>query len=202
MSLTRILSLVSLEPSRIELLSLLYYMSAIRWSVAENDIYPFTDPISLQLAHRKLRHFFLDGVTGYCRPSMDLLIGVVLKIPTMAGRYFNSPKKRRGNFFSLRSFSATASMYPVSFLTRCKNIHCYWIIGYSLCFIWLFKFIKSLRKCTHLVFGLECEKYEDFHSEVFVFSRTLSGTKHSTSFLNISSCSFGTGYGHKHIGLT
>ena len=49
--------------------------------------------------------------------------------------------------------------------------------------------------------GLGCAKDGANNSESFYISRTTSRTKLSTSFLNISLCNFGTGYGYKHIGL-
>ena len=38
----------------------------------------------------------------------------------------------------------------------------------------LFKFLKLLIKFTQFVLGLGCAKYESFHSELFVLSRTPS----------------------------
>ena len=61
-------------------------------------------------------------------------------------------------------------------------------------FGWLFKFLKSLRKCSKLVLGLGCLKYGAPHSELFAISRTPSRNKLSTSYLNIFPCTFGTGY--------
>ena len=52
------------------------------------------------------------------------------------------------------------------------------------------------------ILGLGCAKYEDPHSESFDFSRIPSRTKHSTHFLDISSCTFGTIYGIENIGFT
>ena len=49
---------------------------------------------------------------------------------------------------------------------------------------------------------LGCGKYGAPHYESFGFLITPSRTKHSTSFLNIFSCTFVTRYGKKHIGLS
>ena len=69
------------------------------------------------------------------------------------------------------------------------------------CFNCLFRFLKSLRKHTWFYLGLGCAKDGASHSESFATSRTHSRNKRSTTFLNISSCTFGTGYARKHIGF-
>ena len=50
--------------------------------------------------------------------------------------------------------------------------------------------------------GLGCAKDGNPHSGSFANSRTPNMNKLSTHFLNISSCTFGTGYGRKYIGFT
>ena len=52
---------------------------------------------------------------------------------------------------------------------------------------------------TRLFFDLGCLNDGDPHSDSFSVSRSSSRTKRSTSFLNISSCTLGTGYGIEHI---
>ena len=69
---------------------------------------------------------------------------------------------------------------------------------YGLRFICLFKYIKSLIKCTLFVLGLGCTKYGSPHSESNELSRTPSITKRYILF-NLSLCNFVTGYGIKHI---
>ena len=76
------------------------------------------------------------------------------------------------------------------------------VIGYGLYFNGLFIFLKPLRKCTWFVLGLSCANNGDSHSGLFDISRTPSRTKHSTSSLDISLCTFGNLYGIEHIGFT
>ena len=83
-----------------------------------------------------------------------------------------------------------------------NNISFIFDIWYGFCYNCLFWFIKSLKKHTQFDLGLGCAKDGDPHSESFYISRTLSKTKNLTSFLNISLCNFGTGYGCEHIGFT
>ena len=45
-------------------------------------------------------------------------------------------------------------------------------------------------------------QYGADHSESFATSRNPNKTKRSTSFLNISLCNFGTGYGREYIDFT
>ena len=75
-------------------------------------------------------------------------------------------------------------------------------IGYGFRFNCLFRFLKSLRKYTRFDLGLGWAKDGDTHYESFANLRTPSITKRSTSFLNIYSCTFGTGYGLNQIGFT
>ena len=56
-----------------------------------------------------------------------------------------------------------------------------------------------MRKLTQFYFGLDYPKGGDPHPESFVTPKTPNMTKCSTSFLKISSCTFGTGYGREHI---
>ena len=72
-------------------------------------------------------------------------------------------------------------------------------IGYSFCFNCFFKFLKSIRKRTQFDLGLGCVKDGAPRYESFSTPRNHIGTKRSTSFLEISLCTFGTGYGHEHI---
>ena len=74
-------------------------------------------------------------------------------------------------------------------------------VGYYLRFNYLYRFLKSLRKCTQFDLGLVCAKDGYPHSKLFSTSRDLSYTKHSTSFFDIYLCNFGTGYGREHIGF-
>ena len=57
------------------------------------------------------------------------------------------------------------------------------VIRYGLSFNCLFRFLKSLRKCTQIVLGLGCSKDEAPRSELFDLSRNISRAKRSTSFL-------------------
>ena len=63
----------------------------------------------------------------------------------------------------------------------------------------MFRFLKSLIKRTQ--FGLGCSKDGAPCSDSFAISRAPIRTKRSTSFFNISVCSFDTGYGLNHIGI-
>ena len=72
-------------------------------------------------------------------------------------------------------------------------------IGYGFCFNCLFRFLSSLRKHIRFDLGLVWAKDRDPHSESFATLRAPSRTRRSTSFLNIYSCNFSTGYGRKHI---
>ena len=56
-------------------------------------------------------------------------------------------------------------------------------------------------KRTQFDLDLGCAKDGAPHSESFDTSETPSRTKRSTSFLKISLCIFGTGYGNEHISL-
>ena len=69
-------------------------------------------------------------------------------------------------------------------------------------FIFSFNFLKSLRKRTHFFVGLGCAKYGAPHSESFSTPSTPNRTKFSTSFLDIYSCNFVTGYFCEHIFFT
>ena len=73
-------------------------------------------------------------------------------------------------------------------------------VGYGFSFSFLSKFLKSLRTFTRFYLALGCAKYESPHAEWFATSRTHNRTKCSTSFLDISSCTFGAGCSCKHIG--
>ena len=75
-------------------------------------------------------------------------------------------------------------------------------IGYCLRFNFLFRFLKSIIKRTRFDLVLACAKDGAPHSELLGSSRNHSSTKRSTSFLKNYSCTFGTGYGLKHIGFT
>ena len=103
-------------------LSRLYSLINIRLLEAKNSLAPFTAPTRSMLACSKLRYLLLDDVTGSCSPIMALLTDVVLKVPTMGGRYFEFLKKIWGKKVSQRRFSPPANAYPVSFVMRCKNI--------------------------------------------------------------------------------
>ena len=72
-------------------------------------------------------------------------------------------------------------------------------IGYGFRFNCLFGFLKSLRKRTQFYLGLGFAKHAAPHSEPFSTLRNPNRTKHSTSLLNISSCTLGTDYSRKHI---
>ena len=74
-------------------------------------------------------------------------------------------------------------------------------IGYSLFFSCLFKFLKSLRKCTCFALRLVCERYGAPHSELFYLLRNPSRTKWSVFFLNNYLCNFVTGYCFYYIGF-
>ena len=80
-----------------------------------------------------------------------------------------------------------------------NNISFIFGVGYAFCLNCLFIFLKSIRKRTWLDLFLGCMKYWDPHSESFATSRDPSRNKFSTSFLKISLCTFGTGYGREHI---
>ena len=72
-------------------------------------------------------------------------------------------------------------------------------IGYDLLFNCLFKFSKVTYKTTRFVLCLSCDNYWAPQYESFAPSRNHIRNKRSTSFLNISSCTFGTGYDIEHI---
>ena len=58
-----------------------------------------------------------------------------------------------------------------------------------------------LSKRIQFYLGLGCVQDGAPHSESFAASSTHSRNERPTSFLNISLCTFGTGYGRKHIGF-
>ena len=74
-------------------------------------------------------------------------------------------------------------------------------IGYGSRFNYLFIFPKAPIKRTRFYLGLGCAKNGAPHYELFPNYSTPSRTKHSTSFLNIPSCTFGTVYGLARIGF-
>ena len=74
-------------------------------------------------------------------------------------------------------------------------------IGYGLWCNCLFRFLMSLRNINRFYLGLGCSKDGNRYFESFVFSRTPSRTKRSTSSLTIPLCTFGTGYGLENIGF-
>ena len=76
-----------------------------------------------------------------------------------------------------------------------NNIALIFGIGYGFCFNCLFRFLKSLRKRTQFDLGLGLAKDGAPHYESYVTSRNPNRNKGSTSFLKISLCNFGTGYG-------
>ena len=97
-------------------------------------------------------------------------------------------------------------MFKSSYLAYWKpynfnNISLTFGIGYGFRFNCLFIFLKSFLKLTRFYSVLGCAKDGDPHSESFDTSRTPNKTKRSTSFLNISSYTVGTGYGCNHIGF-
>ena len=75
-------------------------------------------------------------------------------------------------------------------------------IGYVLRFNCLFIFIRSLRKRTQFDLSFGCAKNGAPHYELLACSRNHIRAKRSTYFFNISSFTFGTGYGLEHIGFT
>ena len=107
--------------------SRLSYLRAKRWPAVENDLSPVTDPISFLLACSKLRYFLLADVTGYCRLKTYFLIGIVLKVTMMGGRYLYISGKRGGKNVSWRNFSTTADVYPMYLFMSFKNINFDWI---------------------------------------------------------------------------
>ena len=52
--------------------------------------------ISSLLARKELGYFLLADVTRSCSTRLDLLDGILLKVPIISGRYFDFPKKRQG----------------------------------------------------------------------------------------------------------
>ena len=75
-------------------------------------------------------------------------------------------------------------------------------MGCGFQFNFLFRFINSLIKRNLFYLGLGCAKDGATHSELFSSLSTPSRTKLPTSFLKISSCNFGTGYGRGYIGFS
>ena len=73
-----------------------------------------------------------------------------------------------------------------------NNILLIFGIGSSFHFNCLFRFLKSLRKIARFDLGLGCVKDRNPHSESFATSRNPISTNRSTSFLKISSFTFGT----------
>ena len=57
--------------------------------MVENDLSPIKNPTSLLVSGIKLRYLSFDDITGSFRPRLDFLTGIVLKVPTMDGRYFD-----------------------------------------------------------------------------------------------------------------
>ena len=94
--------------------------------------------------------------------------------------------------------SDTAYLNPYNF----NNISLIFGIGYGFCFNYLFVFLKSLKKRNRFYLDLGWVKDGALHSESFATSRTYSRNRRSTSFLNVSSCTFGTWYGREQIDLT
>ena len=47
----------------------------------------------------------------------------ILRAPTIGGRVFDFPRKIRGKKFSCRIVPSPVNVCPVSFVTRCRNIH-------------------------------------------------------------------------------
>ena len=126
-SKTKPLSLVLFAASRSLFTSRIYYPSIRRWSALENGPPPVTALISSALPRWDLSYFSFDGITGFMRPSLATLIGIVLRVPTMGERGFVFLKKRRGKKFSRIIFSTPANSSPVSHVTRCINIYSGWI---------------------------------------------------------------------------
>ena len=74
--------------------------------------------------------------------------------------------------------------------------------GYAFWFNFLFRFLKLFIKHTWFYLGLGCAKDGSPHSGSSSSSTNHSRSKHSTSFLKNSLCTFSTGYGREHIGFT
>ena len=75
-------------------------------------------------------------------------------------------------------------------------------IGYGFSFNFLFKFLKSVRKLTQFYLGLGCANYGAPHYESLSPPSNTSRIKLSTYFLNISSCTFDTGYVRDYTAFT
>ena len=94
--LNKPLSLVSFASSWFFYPSWISSLGTRRRSELENATYPVTAQISSVIACCKLRYLYFADVTGFRRPSPDLLNCIVLRVSTMGERDFDFPKKGRG----------------------------------------------------------------------------------------------------------
>ena len=97
-------------------------------------------------------------------------------------------------------FKPSGLAYLIS--SNFNNILLIFGIGSSFHVNCLFRLLKSLRKSARFDLGSGCAKDGVPYSESFATSRNPSRNKRSTSFLEISRCTFVTGYSRKHIVFT